>query len=413
MKRFTPISFAEAVRTAVTRATPKSDREFVTLDRALGRIVASDIRARKNLPAYDNSAMDGFAFKAGDAGKRLRVKRTIFAGDHIDACLNEGECYRIMTGAEIPADADTVAPLEICDDITETEVTLPSEIAAGSNFRRKGEELQKGAAIFRPGHRLVAADIALLSSQGIVGIEVYTPLRIGILSTGNELKEPWEYADDTAIYNANAFGIVAMLESFGFEASYLGKLPDDLEACKTKIETLKGYDAIVTSGGISTGDADFIYDAFLANGMEVWFHGVRHKPGKGVMMGKMGETHVMAMPGNPLATLLCLHAFAVPALFKIAGANACHHNYAYAEFSHDLTLRSGRTDIVLGKLEEGVFIPTRNNKIGSGMLTPLSESNAVAYFGESYGTVEREDLVKVVSFADTTRTTHFKTLNER
>ena len=130
-------------------------------------------------------------------------------------------------------------------------------------------------------------------------------------------------------------------------------------------------------------------------------------------MGTLGETHVMAMPGNPLATLLCLHAFAIPALFKIAGADACHHNHTYAEFSHDVKLRSGRTDMVIGKLEGGVFVPTRNNKFGSGMLTPLSESNAVAYFGEGYGTVEREDLVKVVSFADTTRATRFTSLNER
>jgi molybdopterin molybdotransferase len=131
------------------------------------------------------------------------------------------------------------------------------------------------------------------------------------------------------------------------------------------------------------------------------------------MMGKMEDTFVMAMPGNPLTTMLTVHLISVPVLYRIAGANTCHHTFSYAEFSHDLKLKAGRTNIVIGMIENGVFIPTRNNKIGSGMLTPLSESNAVAYFGEEISKVEREDLVKVILFGDTTRSSQNRILNIR
>jgi molybdopterin molybdotransferase len=252
-----------------------------------------------------------------------------------------------------------------------------------------------------------------LSAQGILAVEVYALPSIAIVSTGNEIKEPWQYASEDEIYNANAFGIKALLEHFGFSPHYVGAIPDNKETTVRFIASLKNYDVVLTTGGISKGDADYLYDAFITNGLEVWFHGVNLKPGKGVTFGKMGETYVMAMPGNPLATMLTSFTFAVPTLFKIAGANKCHHTFTYAEFSHDLHFKPGRTDIVLGILENGVFIPTRNNKIGSGMLTPLSESNAVAYIGEGYGTIEREDIVKVVLLNDTTRSEAFRALNER
>ncbi len=413
MTRLDTLSFEEAYSKAVAHATARTQSEIVSVTEALGRIVAKEITATKNLPSFDNSAMDGFAFKAADAGKRLKVKHTIFAGEVPKASLGDGECYRIMTGAQLPSDVDTVAPIEHCSDVTEDAVTLPADIKAGSNFRKKGEELSAGEALFQSGHLLRAADIALLSAQGIMAVEVFQRPKIAVVSTGNEIKEPWEEANEDEIYNANAFGISALLKSFGFVPTYVGAIPDSLEASTDFIATLKRYDAVITTGGISMGDADFLYEAFLANGLEPLFHGISLKPGRPTMMGSMGETFVMAMPGNPLTTMLTVHALAIPVLYKIAGAKAVHHTFTYAEFSHDLKLKPGRTNIVIGHVVNGVFIPTRNNKIGSGMLTPLSESNAVAYFGEEIGSIEREDLVKVVLFEDATRAKENRTINRR
>ena len=413
MTRLDTLSLEDAYEKAVTHATAKTESEIITVTEALGRIIAKEVTARKNLPSFDNSAMDGFAFKAADAGKRLTIQRTIFAGEVPEASLSEGECYRIMTGAQLPGDVDTVAPIEHCSDVTDEAVTLPADMKTGSNFRKKGEELSAGETLFQTGHLLRAADIALLSAQGIMAVEVFRQPSIAIVSTGNEIKEPWEHANEDEIYNANAFGISALLKSFGFTPTYAGAIPDSLEASTDFIATLKRYDAVITTGGISMGDADFLYDAFLANGLEPLFHGISLKPGRPTMMGTMGNTFVMAMPGNPLTTMLTVHALSIPVLYKIAGAQTVHHTFTYAEFSHDLRLKPGRTNIVIGSIENGVFIPTRNNKIGSGMLTPLSESNAVAYFGEEIGTVEREDLIKVVLFEDTTRAAENRTINRR
>jgi len=407
------LSLSEAYEKAIAHAVPKKESEIISSTDALGRILSKTIVAKKNLPSFNNSAMDGFAFKSSDAGKRLNVARIIFAGDVPEASLEEGECYRIMTGAQLPEDVDTVVPIEACEDVTDDAVTIPMDIKEGSNFRKKGEELSVGDAVFEPGHILRASDIALLSAQGIMAVEVFMQPSIAVVSTGNEIKEPWEDANEDEIYNANAFGISSLLKSFGFTPTYVGAIPDSLEESESFIATLKKFDVVITTGGISMGDADFLYDAFLANGLEPLFHGIKLKPGRPTMMGIMGDTFVMAMPGNPLTTMLTVHLLSIPVLFKIAGATYNHHTFSYAEFSHDLTLKSGRTNIVIGKLENGVFIPTRNNKIGSGMLTPLSESNAVALFGEDIATVEREDLIKVILFNDRTRSKENRTINIR
>jgi molybdopterin molybdotransferase len=403
----------EACETAVAHARPKHEKEIISITDALGRILSKAIIAKKNLPSFDNSAMDGFAFRSSDAGSRLRVVRTIFAGEVPEASLGEGECYRIMTGAQLPSDVDTVVPIEDCEDVTDEAVTIPATVKAGSNFRKRGEELAAGDAIFEAGHILRASDIALLSAQGIMAVEVFMQPRIAVVSTGDEIKEPWEEASEDEIYNANAFGISALLKSFGFVPTYVGAIPDDLEESKRFIATLKEFDVVITTGGISMGDADFLYEAFLANGLEPLFHGINLKPGRPTMMGTMGDTFVMAMPGNPLTTMLTVHLISIPVLYRIAGANACWHTFSYAEFSHDLKLKAGRTNIVIGTLENGVFIPTRNNKIGSGMLTPLSESSAIACFGEEIGAIEREDLVKIVLFGDTTRSRKNRVINLR
>jgi len=412
VKHFDVITLHEAVTIAVGEAKRKEGKEMVLLTEALGRILARDITAQKNLPSFNNSAMDGFAFRHIDAGKTLQIARTIFAGEVPDAVLNEEMCYKIMTGAQIPSDADTVVPIEQCTEITEESVKVPSDIKKGSNFREKGEEVSVGDVLLETGTILRAAEIALLSAQGIVAVDVVTPLRIAIVSTGDEIREPWEEASEDEIYNANAFGISALLKHYGFIPDYVGAIPDDKQGTIDFIASLKGYDVVITTGGISQGDADFLYEGFVENGLEPLFHGINLKPGRPTMMGTMKDTFVMAMPGNPLTTMLTVHAISIPVLYKIAGAKNCFHNSSYARFSEDLSLRSGRTNMVIGRLENGLFSPTRHNKIGSGMLTPLTESNAVVYFGESVSNVSAGEIVRVVSYTDTLRSKDNDTIHE-
>jgi molybdopterin molybdotransferase len=389
-------SLQEALTLALERTPRKKEREIVMLDRALGRVTAEEIRAARNLPPFDNSAMDGFALRHGEAGRRLRIAATIYAGDRPRAVLKPGECYRIMTGAKVPEDADAVVPIEACSDVTEAAVTVPGAIAPESNLRRRGEEVAAGETLIAAGTRLEPSHIALLGSQGIMSVAVRSPLRIAVLSTGNELREPWERADEEEVHNANAFGILSLLRQYGYEAEYHGRIPDDREATERVIAGLKRYDVIVTSGGISMGAADHLYAALLANGMETLFHGVRLKPGHPVTMGTMGGTLVMALPGNPLATMLTLLVLGIPALRARQGDTRPRHTEVLARMGSSLRFRGGRSELVLGKIEEGVFVPTRNYRYGSGMLTPLTESNAVAVVPEGTERLEERERVPVI-----------------
>ena len=388
--------FDEALEMALNAAAPTRKKETVMIDHALGRVIAHDVVCRKNMPAFNNSAMDGFAVHAADAGKRVAVIGTVFAGTIPEGEAGEGEAFRIMTGAQVPGGVDAIVPIEDCPEVTDTHVTLPEKIKPGNNLRLKGEEQEQGSVLFRAGVRLAAAHIAMLSAQGIVAVEVYAPLSIAVVSTGDEIREPWEESTEDEIYNANAFGITALLSTYGFTSTYAGSIPDSLEATVAFIADLKRYDAIISTGGISMGDADYLNEAFERNDMKPIFHGVNVKPGRPVMMGVMGETFVMGMPGNPLTAMVNIHLLSIPVLFKLQGAFAYYHPFVYAENVAAFKARPGRTNLVLGSLQNGRFHVTRNNKYGSGMLTPLMESNAIALLGEERAGAEAGEVIRVV-----------------
>ena len=405
------LSLQEALEKALEAAPIKRETKIVMIDDAPGKVLAEDLFVQKNLPSFDNSAMDGYAFKASDAGKRLKIQRSIFAGDKPKATLNKGECYKIMTGAQVPSDADTIVPFEKCSDITDDAVTLPENIQKGANLRRKGEETKVGNILFEKGTLIGSAQTALLAAQGITAVKVILPLKIAIVSSGNEIREPWERASEDEIYNANAFGITALLRSFGFDAVYVGSIPDNLEEAISYLAGIKSYDVILTTGGISHGDADYLYQAFVTNGMKSLFHGVAVKPGHPTMMGVMRDIFIMGMPGNPLTTMIMAHTLSLPILFHMQGSTRIHHTPTLARMGQTLSFRGKRSHIVLGNVQNGVFHPTRGGKVGSGMLTPLSQSNALAYFSHKRDRAEKEELIKIVTLHDLTRNESFELLN--
>ena len=399
VRRFDSPAFGEALERAVTAAKPVGRVETVMLTEALGRILAEDVIARRNLPPFDNSAMDGFAVRAEDAGKRVKIRAAIFAGDRALPSLEEGECYKIMTGAQVPAYADTIVPIENCPEVGDGWVRLPDTLKKGDNLRKRGEEQTAGAPLMARGEQLEHAHIAMLSAQGITAVRVYAPLRIAVASTGDEIREPWEEATEDEIFNANAFGVTALLRSFGFAPEYVGAIPDDKEKAIAAIGRLKGYDAVITTGGISMGEADFLREAFEANGMGApLFHGVEVKPGRPTMMGLMGETFVMAMPGNPLTTLLNIRLLCIPVLAKLQGAAAPFFPYVTVKNLEPFKMKSTRSNLVPGRIESGGFRAVRGNRIGSGMLTPLMEADCVAIFDKGARSPEAGEEVKVILF---------------
>ncbi len=396
MTKLDTISFDDALSLALESAQRSDRSEVVMLSQALGRVAAEDIICQKNLPSFDNSAMDGFAFKYEDMGSRVRVTSTIFAGDKPTEILQKAECYKIMTGAQVPSDADTIVPIENCLEVSSESVLLPDDIKKGSSLRKKGEEQMVGATLIEAGEKLTSAHIAMLSAQGIVALSVYTKLDIAVVSTGNEIREPWESSSEDEIYNANAFGITALLAEHGFNSSYLGSIPDDAQATVEFISTLSRYDVVITTGGISMGDADFLYGAFVDNGLKKLFHGVNVKPGRPTMMGIMGSTFIMAMPGNPLTTMLNIRLLSMPILRKMQGYREVEDIRLYAKNSKPFRVSPSKSNMVLGSLIDGRFVVTRDNRYGSGMLTPLMESSVIALLPQGRGSVELDETIDVV-----------------
>ena len=398
MKNLNIVSFKEAQQKSMNLNRKKNPQEFVSLFQARGRVLSEDIKCKKDLPAFNNSAMDGFAFKHKDIGKTLKIKDTIYAGMTINSVLDEGECYKIMTGAQVPDDVDSIIPFENCISYDENEVVLDNNTKHGNALRLKGEEQKKGNTLFKKGDLINSSTIAMLASQGISTVGVYKKISIAIFSTGDELKEPWDKANENEIYNVNSSAILSLLHEHGFEADYCGVIPDNLEESIEYFSKLKNYDAVVTTGGISMGEADFIEEALKENGLKELFHGINIKPGKPTMMGTMDNTLVASMPGNPLAAFVNAFLFLIPALKNLQGYANCLHQKVAAKNSEEFNVKSGRVNIVLGKLEDGKFRVFSKNKYGSGMITPITNSNSILITSEEEVKIKENSDIKVLVF---------------
>jgi molybdopterin molybdotransferase len=398
MKKLKIVSFNEALEKSQNLLKKENPKEYISLFSALGRVLAEPITCKKSLPAFDNAAMDGFAFKHCDSDKTLKIADTIYAGMNIDPCLSENECYKIMTGAKVPSDVDTIIPFEDTINYNDTSVEIGNSTQKGNALRLEGEEQKLGSQILKIGEKLNSSHIAMLASQGISTVGVYKKISIAIFSTGDELKEPWENANDDEIYNVNSSALTSLLHEHGFEADYCGVIPDNLEESIEYFKKMKKYDAIVTSGGISMGEADFIEEALKTNGFKESFHGINIKPGRPTMMGTMENTLVASMPGNPLAAYVNAFLFLIPALKNLQGMLQTEHNTVLALNYEEFKVKSGRVNIVLGLLENGNFNVFEKNRYGSGMITPIVKSNAILITNENDGIVENNSHLKVILF---------------
>jgi len=398
MTKLDNISYSKALEICLKNAIPKNTYENIYINNALNRILAKDIIAKRNAPVFTNSAMDGFAFKHSQKTK-LKVVKTIYAGDkYEDFDINEDECVRIMTGARVPNGLDTVIPIEKCIEVTDEYITIP-EIKKGANVRIKGEEIKKGDVLIKKGETITSEIIALLVSQGIVNIPVYTDLKIAILSTGNELKEPFEEADEEEIYNVNSYAIEALLKKYGFKSDIIGLIPDSLEKTVEYIKNLKNsYDVIMTSGGISFGDADFLFKAFKQNGLNEFFHGIMVKPGRPTMAGIMDNTFVFAMPGNPLSAYINTFCLTVPTLKKLSGANKYYFQTFKAINKSEFKTNSKKDHTILGYYENGYWSVYNNYKYGSGMLTPLLNSNSIMILNKGKENIKEGEVLNIIPF---------------
>jgi molybdopterin molybdotransferase len=311
------LSVDDALVQLLAAAKPVAGVEEVPALEATGRVLAKPQRSTMDVPPLDNSAMDGFAFRFSDLGKKLRVSQRIMAGA-IGGLVEAGHAARIFTGAPIPPGADTVVMQEFCE-VEGDFITIKNKPAKGEWVRRAASDIKKGGEILAAGRRLLPQDTGLAASVGIKTLPVYRRVKLGLFFTGDELVMPGEPLAPGRIYNSNRFTLRGLGETFGCELRDYGIVPDSLEATRDVLRrAATECDVIVTSGGVSVGDADFVKPAVEAEGRLLMWK-IAMKPGRPLAFGEVGKAFFIGLPGNPVSSFVTFLIFVRPFLLKTQG----------------------------------------------------------------------------------------------
>jgi molybdopterin molybdotransferase len=404
------LSVAEARAAIHAALRPIDSPETAPLHQALGRVLAADVVSPIDVPAHDNSAMDGYAFDGKalrpDAPLALANVGTVYAGAPFAGTVAPGQCLRIMTGAVMPAGCDTVVPQELCRAEGERVHIEPGVIRAGENRRKRGEDLARGSAALKAGRVLRPADLGLVASLGFETVSVQRRLRVALFSTGNEVRAPGQPLDPGCIYDSNRYSLIGALQRLGMEVLDLGLVPDDPAALRATLQRAAAEaDAVLTSGGVSVGDADYTRQLMAEMG-DVAFWKVAMRPGRpfafGPLRGDGGRTAwLFALPGNPVAALVTFYAFAREALLVLAGARPEPLVTLSARCTEAIRKRPGRTEFQRGIVEraaDGGWQVRLTGSQGAGILRSLTEANALVVLGHEQGSVAAGEPVEVWLF---------------
>ena len=393
----------EALALLLNNAEPITQTENLSLIEAQGRILAEDLSSTIEVPPHDNSAMDGYAVRSADLAdsseKLLPISQRIPAGV-MGSKLKAGTAARIFTGAPIPAGADAVVMQEVCTAIGEgvdSAVKITGPIPAGKNIRNAGEDIQTGDAILKAGEKLKPQDIGLAASVGIGKVSVYKRLRVGIFFTGDELREPGEILEAGQIYNSNRHTMRGLLENLNCEIIDLGTVGDTLEATKAAmLKAAEQSDLVMTSGGVSVGEEDYIRIALEEIGqLDMWR--INIKPGKPLAFGKVGNTPFLGMPGNPVSVFATFCIFARPFILQKQGASETKANSFMVPAAFEWAKAGKRHEYVRARAEGGVIKLFPHQ--GSGVLTSTSWANGLAIIPADT-TVQAKDMIEFIPFSE-------------
>lgn len=386
------INVEEALHYIYTAALPLST-EITPIENAINRVLAQTITATHSLPSFDNSAMDGYAIRTCDSGKTLPQSCIVFAGDTNDIRLTEDQCIRIMTGAKIPQGCEAIVPIENVS-IDEDKVTLPTHVKAGQHIRLKGEDIQCDMTLLENGTFLNAHHITLLASQGITHVKLYRKPRVAFFSSGNELRMHFETLGNNQLYNTNTPTFTARATELGCEVIFTGTAEDSIESIQNHIISSLDADLIITSGGVSVGDADYTKKAFQGLGFENIFESVEIKPGKPTTFGKIKETLILNLPGNPLASALCFELFGQSIIHALSGRNDKYLSTITTRMAQPYLMKKGRRSLIPGWFDGSGFIPSPH--FAPGMVLPLSRANSYMMVDESVEKFEQGSEVKII-----------------
>ncbi|AOV16476.1 hypothetical protein BJI67_04770 [Acidihalobacter aeolianus] len=402
------LPFAQALQRMLDAVRPLDAVERVSLRAASGRILAADAASPYDVPPHDNAAMDGYALRAADlpaeTERRIALHLTgqVLAGPVGGATVAPGECIRITTGAAMPPGADTVVMQEEVE-VGDGRIVVSGGHVVGENIRRAGEDLARGAVVLARGRRLLPADIGLLAAIGLTETDVVRRPRVALLSTGDELRGLGERLRAGEIHDSNRYALLAALGRLGVDAHDLGTVEDRPEALRAVLaEAAAGYDAVVSSGGVSAGDADHTRGVLAELG-EVDFWRVAIRPGRPLAFGRLGGALFFGLPGNPVAALVIFYQLVLPTLERLSGTEPRVRRRQRARALAAMRKSPGRTEFqrgVLSTADDGSLCVALTGAQGSGLLHSMSRADCFVVLDEARGPVEAGEWVTVEPFAD-------------
>lgn len=392
------LTLSQAQAAIQERIIPAARLEWVALRQARGRYAAEAVHARVDNPAFDNSAMDGYACRSADLAAhahRLPLQGESSCGS-APGVLAAATAMRIFTGAPMPAGADAAVMQENVS-LEQGMVVFPTDTHPGENVRRRGEDFRSGELLYAPGRCFSAYDLALLATAGIDRVPVVVRPRVLVIATGDELVAPGTPLKPGQIYESNRLATLVQLEQLGTEALDGGMVRDDPQALRALLKACGEYDFVITSGGASVGDHDLVKQVFAEIG-EINFWKVKIKPGKPVAFGRVGErTHFFALPGNPVSSLVTFKLFVEPALVAWSGGQ--HHLAELPAIAvNDFRRQAGRMEFLRAHLttENGQLLATALPGQGSHMLGTLRKTNGFVKIGEDSTGFKQGDSVSAI-----------------
>lgn len=401
---------ADALAILAARVEPVTGTETVPLRACLGRVLAEDVSAGRDVPPHDNSAVDGYAVffddLDGETETRLAVTGRVAAGHPLDRPARRGEALRIFTGAPMPAGPDTVFLEEDCRQEGE-DVVLPPGIGRGANRRFRGEDVRAGDVIIGAGRLLRAQELGLAASTGAHELRVRERLRVAVFSTGDEIRDPGAGEPPPGgVYDANRYVLMGLLEGLGCAVTDLGILADDFDSVRGALdEAARGHDLLVTSGGVSLGEEDHVTAVVEALGA-LHFWRLAIKPGRPVALGVVGGTAFVGLPGNPVAAMVTFLRIARPLVLLLSGRSDTGPPLyrVPAAFTHKKKL--GRREWVRARLERdesGTLVAVKFSAGGAGILSSLVASDGLVELAEDQGPLSPGTMVDFLPFNEVMR----------
>ncbi|MCV6637473.1 gephyrin-like molybdotransferase Glp [Candidatus Albibeggiatoa sp. nov. NOAA] len=400
------LSVSQALERITQAVQPIAGYQQVNLHLALGRVLAEDIQSPMQVPSYTNSAMDGYAINAADLNvegeQTLEQVGTVFAGHPYEQSIEQGQCVRIMTGAMLPQGVDTVIMQEHVEaDGNQIKFNAQAH-QVGQNVRLAGEDIHVGQVVLQAGKQILPPELGLLASLGIAEVKIKPRLRVAFFSTGDELCPVGQPLKSGQIYDSNRYQLFGVLDRLNVEVIDMGVIPDDLAQIQQAFTTAsQTADVLITSGGVSVGDADYVKQVLDELG-QINFWKIAMKPGHPLTFGTINQATFFGLPGNPVSSLVTFYQFVQPALQRMMGQTDIARPTWKVRCLSKLKKKKGRTEFqrgILKQADDGEWVVTTTGAQGSHMIRSMSEANCFIVLQEHQTVVNESEFVTVQPLA--------------